>query len=200
MLTVLGIEKLKPKEKSYKVSDGNSLYVLVEPEGRKFWRVRYNFGGKEKMLSLGSFPVVSLANARAKRDEVQKLIANGINPSDQKKQEKLIAEVAGKNTFGAVAEEYLQRLKADGVTEVTLSKNRWLLVDLAAPLAKRPIAKITPLEKSWCSCRSMKRRAGERRRSGCAASSVQYSGWRSRRCGRRQTRPMHFAAHLQHRW
>ena len=146
MLTALGIEKLKPKEKPYKVSDGNALYLLVKPTGAKLWRLRYTFGGTEKMLSLGLFPGVSLAAARGKRDEALALLANGINPSDQKKQDKLIAEVAGRNTFGAIAEEYLQRLQASGVTQVTLSKNRWLLLDLAAPLAKRPIAKITPLE------------------------------------------------------
>jgi hypothetical protein len=110
MLTVLGIEKLKPKEKSYKVSDGNGLSLLVEPSGGKLWRFRFKFGGKEKMLSLGSFPAVSLADARTSRDEAQKLLAKGINPSDQKKQEKLVAEVAGRNTFIAVAEEQIQRL------------------------------------------------------------------------------------------
>jgi hypothetical protein len=143
MLTALGIEKLKPTEKPYKVSDGNALYVLVKPTGRKLWRLRYTFGGAEKMLSLGSFPEVSLAEARGKRDEAQKLLANGIDPSDQKRQDKLVAEVAGRNTFGAIAEEYLQMLEASGVTEVTLSKNRWLLLDLAAPLAKRPITNLS---------------------------------------------------------
>jgi len=128
MLTALGIDKLKPKGKSYKISDGNGLYVLVESGGAKLWRVRFQFGGKEKMLSLGSFPEVSLADARAKRDEAHKLLADGINPSDQKKQDKLIAELAGRNTFGAIAEEYLQRLEASGVTQVTLGKNRWLLL------------------------------------------------------------------------
>lgn len=146
MLTVLGIEKLKPKEKPSKISDGNGLYLLVEPGGGKLWRLRYKFGGKEKMLSLGSFPAVSLADARVKRDDAHKLLANGIDPSDQKKQDRLIAEVAGRNTFGAIAEEYVRRLEASGVTQVTLNKNRWLLLDLASPLAKRPIAKITPLE------------------------------------------------------
>lgn len=146
MLTALAIEKLKPKEKQYKVSDGNQLSLLVEPAGAKLWRLRYTFCGREKMLSLGSFPQVSLAAARGKRDEALALLTNGIDPSDQKRQDKLIAEVAGRNTFGAIAEEYLQRLEASGVTEVTLSKNRWLLLDLASPLAKRPIAKITPLE------------------------------------------------------
>ncbi len=146
MLTAFRIERLKPKGKPYKVSDGNALYLLVKPTGAKLWRVRYHFGGKETMLSLGAYPAVTLAAARGKRDEALTLLVSGTNPSDQKKQDKLIAEVAGRNTFGAIAEEYLQRLEASGVTEVTLSKNRWLLLDLASSLAKRPIAKITPLE------------------------------------------------------
>ncbi len=146
MLTVLAIEKLKPKEKPYKVSDGNQLSLIVEPAGAKLWRLRYTFGGKEKMLSLGSFPEVSLADARGKRDEALTQLANGINPSDQKKQDRLVAELAGRNTFGAIAEEYVQRLEESGVSEATVNKNRWLLLKLASPLTKRPIAKITPLE------------------------------------------------------
>jgi integrase len=146
MLTAFGIERLKPRDKSYKVSDGNALSLLVRPNGKKLWRIRYKFGGKEKMVSLGSFPNVSLADARRKRDAAFALIANGINPSDQKRQDKLAAEIAGRNTFGAIAEEYLQRLEESRVTDVTLSKNRWLLLDLASPLTKRPIMQITPLE------------------------------------------------------
>jgi hypothetical protein len=69
MLTAFGIERLKPKGKPYKVSDGNALYLLVKPTGAKLWRVRYHFGGKEQMLSLGAFPAVTLAAARGKRDE-----------------------------------------------------------------------------------------------------------------------------------
>jgi integrase len=146
MLTVLGIEKLKPKEKSYKVSDGNGLSLLVEPSGGKLWRFRFKFGGKEKMLSLGSFPSVSLADARGKRDEAQKLLANGINPSDQKRQEKLVAEVAGRNTFLAVAEEQIQRLKDQKLAHATIAKNTWLLMELASPLHQRPISQIKPVE------------------------------------------------------
>ncbi|MFZ0426278.1 MAG: integrase arm-type DNA-binding domain-containing protein, partial [Xanthobacteraceae bacterium] len=146
MLTVLGIEKLKPNEKSYKVSDGNGLYVLVEPSGGKLWRFRFKFGGKEKMLSLGSFPAVSLADARRSRDEAQKLLAKGINPSDQKKQEKLVAEVAGRNTFLAVAEEHIQRLKDQKLAHATINKNRWLLIELASPLHHRPVSQIKPAE------------------------------------------------------
>ena len=80
MLTALAIEKLKPKEKPYKVSDGNQLSLLVKPTGAKHWRLRYHFDDKEKMLSLGSFPQVSLADARGKRDGALKLLADGIDP------------------------------------------------------------------------------------------------------------------------
>jgi hypothetical protein len=94
MLTVLGIEKLKPKEKSYKVSDGNGLYILIEPAGGKLWRIRYKFDGKEKMLSLGSFPEVSLASARTRCDDARKLIAEGKDPSQQRKLDKITARYA----------------------------------------------------------------------------------------------------------
>jgi hypothetical protein len=74
------------------------------------------------MLSLGSYPEVSLADARGKRDEALALLANGINPSDQKKQDSLVAELAGRNTFGAIAEEHVQRLEESGVSEATVNK------------------------------------------------------------------------------
>jgi DNA-binding transcriptional LysR family regulator len=95
---------------------------------------------------LGSFPEVSLADARAKRDDAQKLLATGVNPSDQKKQDKLVAEVAASNTFGAIAEERLQQLKDSGMSEATLAKNAWIMRQLASPLTKRPIAEITAAE------------------------------------------------------
>lgn len=69
-----------------------------------------------------------------------------VDPSHQKKQDKLAAEIAAQNTFGAIAEEHLKNLEEGGAAESTLSKNRWLLLDLAAPLVKRPIAEITPAE------------------------------------------------------
>lgn len=67
MLTALAIENAKPKQKSYKLSDGNGLHLLVEPTGSKLWRFRYQFGGKEKMISLGSFPEVSRYGAHEAR-------------------------------------------------------------------------------------------------------------------------------------
>jgi integrase len=146
VLTSFGVQNAAPKEKPYKLSDGNGLHLLVNTNGSKLWRLRYRFGGKQNMLSLGSFPEVSLASARAKRDDARKLLAEGIDPSQQKKLDRLAAATAASNTFGAVAEEHLTNLKEGGAAETTLTKNRWLLQTLAAPLTNRPIAEITPAE------------------------------------------------------
>jgi len=102
-------------------------------------RIRYRFAGKENSLALGPFPEVTLASARAKRDGARALIAEGKDPSQQKKLDKIAAANAANNTFGAIVEELLASLEESGAAEPTLSKKRWLLLSLAAPLAKRPI-------------------------------------------------------------
>jgi integrase len=146
MLSAVKIDAAKARDKQYMLTDGSGLHLLVMPNGSKLWRLRYRFGGKQNFMSLGSYPEVSLASARGKRDDARKLIAEGVNPADQKRQNKFAAEVAGRNTFGAIAEEYLQKLEASGASEATLKKNRWLLIELASPLSKRPVAEITPAE------------------------------------------------------
>jgi hypothetical protein len=146
MLTVFAIERARPKAKSFKLSDGNGLHLLIEPNGSKLWRFRYQFDRKEKMISLGAFPNVSLAAARAKRDEARKLLADGKDPSQQRKQDRLTAAASARSTFRAVAEEVLATLADSNAAGRTIEKNRWLLLDLAAPLADRPVADITPAE------------------------------------------------------
>ena len=146
MLTALAIENAKPRDRPYKLTDGSGLHLLVTPSGSKLWRFRYRFGGKQLMLSFGAFPEVSLVKARAKRDDARTLIADGKDPSQQKKLDKIVAATAANNTFGAIAEEHLAALKENGAAEATLTKVRWLLLDLASPLIKRPIAEITPAE------------------------------------------------------
>jgi hypothetical protein len=88
-LTLFAIQNAKPKEKPHKLSDGNGLHLLVETNGSRLWRFRYQFDRKEKMLSLGAFPEVSLASARTKRDDARKLVAEGIDPSQQKRLDKI---------------------------------------------------------------------------------------------------------------
>lgn len=146
MLTVFAIERARPRAKPYKLTDGSGLHLLIAPNGSKLWRFRYQFAQKEKMISLGSFPEVSLAAARTKRDDAKRVLAEGKDPSQQKKDEKLAAAVAARNTFGAIAGELLDTLEESRAAARTMAKNRWLLQTLAAPLTDRPIAEITPAE------------------------------------------------------
>jgi hypothetical protein len=108
--------------------------------------LKYRFLGTERLLSFGEYPLFSLAEAREKRDEAKKLIDAGIDPAVKKKHDRLAAEAASRNTFGLVAAEYVANLRANGMAERTVSKNQWLLENVAAPIADRPIADITPAE------------------------------------------------------
>lgn len=83
-LTDIKVRTAKPTDKQYKLTDGSGIHLLVHPNGSKYWRLQYRFGGKQKMLALGVYPDVSLADARARRDEARKLLANSIDPGDKK--------------------------------------------------------------------------------------------------------------------
>jgi len=89
-LTATQIKQAKPKEKDYKLSDGGGLYLLVTKKGGKHWKLKYKFDGKEKKLSLGAYPDITLSKARELREENKQLIANGIDPNDLKRQTKEI--------------------------------------------------------------------------------------------------------------
>src|SRR5579883_139713 len=119
MFSALAIQNAKPRDKPYILTDSTGLHLLIKPNGTKLWRLRYRFGGKQNMLSLGSYPEVSLAMARTKRDDARRLIAEGKDPSQHKKDEKLRAAVAARNTFGAVAKEVLDTLKEGNAAEAT---------------------------------------------------------------------------------
>ncbi|HEF0076822.1 tyrosine-type recombinase/integrase [Citrobacter freundii] len=103
-LTDIKVRTAKPTDKQYKLTDGNGMHLLVHPNGSKYWRLQYRFGGKQKMLALGVYPDVSLADARARRDEARKLLANSIDPGDKKKNDKVEQEEA--RTFEQLAIEW----------------------------------------------------------------------------------------------
>ena len=107
-LTDLKIKNLKPKDKPYKVSDFDGLYVLVNPNGSRFWRVKYRLSGKEGLLSLGAYPAISLLQARQMRDEARAQVAAGIDPSEVKKEKAVLIKLKHANTFESVAENYLK--------------------------------------------------------------------------------------------
>lgn len=145
-LTDFSIRKAKPLKRPFKMSDGGGLYLAVQPNGTKLWRMKYRFASKEKLLSFGPYPALSLGIARRKRDDAKKLLAVGTDPSVQKRHDKIASATAAQNTFGAVAAELLANKEASDAAPSTMSKNRWMLEDLAAPLTHRPIAEITAAE------------------------------------------------------
>lgn len=103
-LTDIKVRTAKPMDKQYKLTDGSGMHLLVHPNGSKYWRLQYRFGGKQKMLALGVYPEVSLADARARRDEARKLLANSIDPGDKKKNDRVELEEA--RTFEQLAIEW----------------------------------------------------------------------------------------------
>ena len=151
MLTDLKIKTLKPREKLYRVGDALGLCIEVPPSGALRWRYRYRFGGKFKMMGLGVYPRITLAEARRRLHDARELLSRGIDPSAERqaiKQSKIedaiAVEVAESNTFGVVAREWMA---AQEVAEVTAMKSRWIINTFLLPaLVHRPIAEITPRE------------------------------------------------------
>ena len=107
-LTELGVRKAKPSSKPKKLSDGRGLFLLLHPNGSKYWRMKYRFMGKEKLLSIGVWPNVSISEARNKRNEAKQLLENGKDPSADKKKQKLGLRESHGNTFGSVTSEWLE--------------------------------------------------------------------------------------------
>ncbi|WP_407211073.1 tyrosine-type recombinase/integrase [Citrobacter portucalensis] len=140
------VETAKPKEKPYKMADGGGLYLLVKTNGSRYWRLKYRIDGKEKLLALGVYPDVSLADARAKRDEARKGIAGGIDPLELKKEHKAEREAQVKNTFQQIALEWhsmkVKKWSVGYASDILEAFNK----DIFPFLGQRPVADIKPLE------------------------------------------------------
>ena len=108
-LNALIIKSAKPKDKKYRLSDSGGLYMEVTPSGGKLWRMKYRFLKKEKLLSFGAFPIVTLKEARLYRDEAKSLLSKGIDPSVVKKELKESKLAASKNSFKAVTQEWISK-------------------------------------------------------------------------------------------
>ncbi len=123
-LTDKEIKAAVPKEKEYKLFDGGGLYLSVTPKGQKWWRLKYRIDGKEKRISLGVYPTISLQDARKQREEFKGQIAKGISPSEKRKEKKeaIRAEaIKSQNTFRNVSSEWVE-LQRSKLGETTLSK------------------------------------------------------------------------------
>ncbi|MBH1971993.1 DUF4102 domain-containing protein [Moraxellaceae bacterium AER2_44_116] len=132
----------KPEAKQYKLSFGGGLYLLVKPNGLKYWRMKYRFNGVEKPpLALGVFPLVSLKDARKQQTSAKELLAQGIDPKEHKKAAKKLEVAQTENTFEAIALEWME--KHPPHADVTANKNRWLLNFAFAIFGKKAITDIT---------------------------------------------------------
>lgn len=141
-LTVVSVQHAKPREKPYTMFDGGGLFLEITPSGNKYWRFKYRIGGKERRLMIGTFPRVSLAAARAKRQEARDALEAGRDPGQDKKKAKLLAALSVTNTFKAIAEEFCTKMEKDGLSGVTLVKTRWMLDKAYAAFGDRPITEI----------------------------------------------------------
>ncbi|VXD08825.1 Prophage integrase IntS [Enterobacterales bacterium 8AC] len=148
MLNARKVDSAKGKEKSYKLADGGGLYLQVEPNGSRYWRMKYRFAGKEKRLSFGVYPTVSLADARQKREDAKKIIAAGDDPAEVKKAKKLAlrAETEIIDPFEAVALEWHKLKSAKWSAGYASDIMEAFKKDIFPHIGQRPIADIKPLE------------------------------------------------------
>jgi len=135
----------KPRAKTYKLSDGNGMYLEVTPTGSRYWRLKYRFDGKEKRLAFGVYPEVSLAEARDKRDAARKLLAAGIDPSFARQEGKQNRILSASNTFEMVAREWHQHNIERWTPGYGADVLHRLEIDIFPQIGKRPIAEITPM-------------------------------------------------------
>lgn len=145
-LTDRAVHNAKGGPKPYKLADGGGLYLLVKPDGARYWRMDFRFAAKRGTLAFGVYPDTSLADAREKRAAARKQIASGIDPAARRKLDKVAAAMGAENTFRVVAEELLAKLGREGRSEATLGKIRWLLGFAYPAIGNRPIAQVTAPE------------------------------------------------------
>lgn len=140
------IETAKPKEKEYKLTDSGGLFLLVKPNGSKYWRYKYRILGLEKKLSIGVYPDISLSVARQKHEEARKIVALGGDPSEEKKAEKLAQKANVENTFKAIALEWHEYKRPNWSKGYAEDLMEAFENDIFPDIGKRPIAEIEPLE------------------------------------------------------
>lgn len=145
-LTDVAIRKVKPTDKAQRLFDGGGLYLEVSPAGGKWWRLKYRHGGKEKRLSLGTYPDTGLADARGKRDDARKLLATGVDPGQHRKAERAAGEDRAANSLEVLAREWHAKQAPTWVKDHGDRIMLRLENDIFPWLGKRPIADVTAKE------------------------------------------------------
>lgn len=143
-LSDIQVNKSKPKDKDYKLNDGFGLYLLVTTSGGKLWRFDYRFDDKRKVLALGAYPAITLAEARQRRDDAKKLLANDVDPGQIKKAQKQTGRDLRENTFEVIAHEWHEKFSAQWTpshAETTMDR---LKRDVFPWLGDKPVSGIKP--------------------------------------------------------
>lgn len=141
-LTDSAIKTAKPQDKPYKLADGLGLYLLINPNGSRLWRIKYRVEGKEKTLSLGAYPDLSLVKARQRRTEARELLADGIDPGEQKKADKQAQKATGV-TFEALAREWYAYNSPRWAESTARKASLYLENDMIPIIGARPVKAIT---------------------------------------------------------
>jgi integrase len=147
-LTDTAVRNAKPDPggKPYSMADARGLSLLVQPNGGKWWRLRYRFGGKAKMLSLGIYPDTGLKEARERRDAARKLLADGVDPGENRKARKAAGDDRAANSFEVVGREWFAKMRPEWVESHSSKIMARLERDIFPWLGKRPIAELTAVE------------------------------------------------------
>jgi len=145
-LTDTEIRRSKPGEKPHKISDSGGLHLMITPTGGKLWRWKYRFDGAEKLMALGRYPDISLAEARERRDAARKRLANGIDPMVERKTEKTAVREATEHAFEKVAELWLEHWRGNKSTHHAATTASRLRANVYPVLGNRPINEIEPME------------------------------------------------------
>lgn len=140
------VDTVKPREKIFKLADGGGLYLQINPNGSKYWRMKYRFAGKEKKLSFGIYPDISLAEARTKRDEARKVLANDKDPGEIKKADQLAKKLSVTNTFEAIALEWYNAKVSGWSKNYADYVKRAFRNNVFPHLGSQPVNEIKPLE------------------------------------------------------
>lgn len=143
MLTDTKLRSLKPRKAPYRVADSGGLCIEVRPSGAKLWRYRYRFAGKASMVSLGEYPAVSLADARAEREKAKALLKAGTNPAHAARAERATQAEQAQNTFAAVAGELLAKRSREGLSAPSVAREqRMIEKDLVPYIGSLPVADV----------------------------------------------------------
>lgn len=137
------LRALKPKAKPYKVSDFDGLYVTVTPSGSRLWHLKYRIGGREKRLSFGAYPSITLADARKLKDEARNILAVGGDPGVIKQERKRAERERRGITFAAQAEAFIDKARRERKASATMSKTEWLLQMACSDFGATPISEVT---------------------------------------------------------